>query len=185
MNRNLVLAAVMVTLAVSPSLADNRTAIMIGNDNKMLVLSSEKAKWDNLTTYEKVVGAALTEGLKIFAKTRPTRGSLFPVEYCVTKTNRVFSNQLLALLESEARYWGIRLTYLDSIAMSEYVRPRDFGDPCFATHRVLKFLKGLDREHTIETFSMAKFNLCEGALLRVKIINGIPVITNSVKKITC
>jgi hypothetical protein len=181
----LILAAVMATLATLPSLAENRTAMVIGNVDKSPELSSEIAKWENLTIYEKVVGAVFAEELENFAKTRPTRGSLFPNEYCVIKTKRIFSKQLLALLNNEARNLRIRLTYLKSNAMSEHVKSRDFGDPCFATQRVLKFHDGLGGEHTIETSSVAKFNLCESEKFRVKIIDGIPVVTKTFKSFAC
>jgi hypothetical protein len=179
------LAAVMVTLAAFPSLAENRTAMVIGNDDKSVELFSEFAKWENLTIYEKVVGAVFSKELKNFAKTRPTRGSIFPNEYCVIKTKRIFSKQLLALLNNEARNLGIRLTYLNSNVMSGHVKYRDFGDPCFATQRVVNFYDGIGGEHTIETSSAAKFNLCESEQFRVKIIDGIPVITKTFKTFSC
>jgi len=185
MKRFLVLGAVMVTLAGLPSLAENRTAMVTRNNDKSLEVSSKIAKWQDLTIYEKVVGAALAENLENIAKTSPTRGSIFPNEYCVIKTKRIFSKQLLALLNNEARNLRIRLTYLKSNAMSEHVKSRDFGDPCFATQRVLKFHDGLGGEHTIKTSSVAKFNLCEGEKFRVKITDGIPVVTKIFKSFTC
>ena len=185
MKRILITAAVMATLTALPSLPGNRTAMAIGNHDKAMEPSSEIAKWGKLTIYEKVVGAVFVEQLENFARTRPTRGSLFPNEYCVIKTKRIFSKQLLALLNNEARNLRIRLTYLKSNAMSEHVKSRDFGDPCFATQRVLNFHDGLGGEHTLETSSVAKFNLCESEKFRVKIIDRIPVVTNTFKSFSC